>query len=1379
MAISNRQQQLFAAEDWTVAYKAYTNVDFQAYDFDTIRAALVDYVRINFPENFNDYIESSEFIAIIELLAYLSQSLAFRMDVNTRENFLETAERRDSVFKLARMLGYTPKRNTCASGLLKITAIRTSEPIKDSRGIDLNGKTIYWNDANNPQSYEQFITILNSAMSSTNRFTSPVKSGMVADIMTELYQINTASTAPVTYGFNINVNGQSKSFNVVNPDFTDNESFYERHPDPANLFNFIYRNDGKGLASRDTGFFVMFKQGSLAFSDYNYTVPVQSRTQELSVANINDTDVFLQEINLAGQVLNKWEQVSNSIGQTINFNSILKNTKNLYAVETVGNTGIRIKYPDGNFGNVPVGIYRAWYRVSDPTEYSIMPEDARNINVSIPYTANNGREYILTITAALQNKVENSSGPETLADIKTYAPEVYYTQNRMVSAQDYNVFPTSQSTNIKKIKAINRTHAGHSRYIDINDPTGSFHNVDVYAKDAYLYVEDKSTAELITVNTNTTPLDVVTSIIPGYLKSQRLNNFVYHAMRQAYLDNNINTFRVDVIAGVSPTNIKWKTLPINTSGKTGYVTEQYSSGTSVENILVTNTVNHRVFRENNFVKWVNPVNSEEYKWTRIINIDNNGLLGTGYSTGIGSWTLSEEVTHDWIATEVIVSLRKLFNTSEANDVIDEIENRRTFALRYDAKLDAWAVIPSSEIDRNNPFGVTQNLSNLQDPRWLLLFDYSPVSGDINSYRYNVTVRGEEYVIQSKNDLRFYNVKAVKVLDSDNKSSRDLITFTTVNSKPSTRETYEWQVNSSTGFWKNMDIATSMYLPAAYSTGIPLKTRNTKWFEVAVSWQSRFGLIPDGDLMGTSFVPNDAVIPLNTYYQSVLADGNIIINNNSGQITKFPASVVIPFDGTLPFGANVLDINGNITYKQFTISGALEYFHGGSTTYSYGTAGNTLDLTTQGRLRVLDANIANQRGNLIYTGLEQNNFFRAADGNGTYADKVLVDYLIEKEALELPIDWAISDVYSYPDGYTDSRKVAVAPLDTDNDLVPDRPLQFNEYVGSDDLVFFEYYTDFDGYTYDRPVSDLILDYRFESEYVYDPSVRTISPATHYDPVPVVNIGWLIVNDTLLEYFNAQILVNDFIGIVLYNVDTGIPYLITQNSTDETVSIIATSDYFVRSGRGQSQNTGEATEDSVIRWRHAAPNDIRIDPSISNVVEMVVLTNNYYDLVTRYVAYPRGDFPAEPTSAELSIEFAGLNEFKNASDSLVYRSAKFKRLFGTDANQEYRAKFRVVKLSNQYSDNELKTRVLRAINEYFDVDNWEFGETFYFTELSTYIHQQLGSAIGSIVIVPKNTSGTFGQLFQVKAEPNELFLNTATVQDIELISKIDSQTLRADR
>ena len=61
----------------------------------------------------------------------------------------------------------------------------------------------------------------------------------------------------------------------------------------------------------------------------------------------------------------------------------------------------------------------------------------------------------------------------------------------MVSAQDYNVFPQSQSNNVKKIKAINKTHAGLVDILISHDPLQELgRNVDTFADDAYLYVND-------------------------------------------------------------------------------------------------------------------------------------------------------------------------------------------------------------------------------------------------------------------------------------------------------------------------------------------------------------------------------------------------------------------------------------------------------------------------------------------------------------------------------------------------------------------------------------------------------------------------------------------------------------------------------------------------------------------------------------------------------------------------------------------------------------------------------------------------------------------------------------------------------------------------
>jgi hypothetical protein len=390
-------------------------------------------------------------------------------------------------------------------------------------------------------------------------------------------------------------------------------------------------------------------------------------------------------------------------------------------------------------------------------------------------------------------------------------------------------------------------------------------------------------------------------------------------------------------------------------------------------------------------------------------------------------------------------------------------------------------------------------------------------------------------------------------------------------------------------------------------------------------------------------------------------------------------------------------------------------------------------------------------------------------------------LFNKAQLDLPVEWDVVEVFKESDGYTDPRKVKVSPLDTDGDLVPDRPLQFEEFVGDSDIVLFEYFKDLDGYVYDRPIQGVVYDLRLEDDITVNHSDNWVSPARYIDRKSLTAADWILVKNLSSAQKLESTFSNNASGIVVYVVEEDKTYQLLPSSTSiaDTITLVESKDHFVRRGRGRTQNTDSPViEDAIIRWKHVAPNNVRIDPSISNVVDMLILSNTYNDKVTSWKAKPTSVFPYAPTTDELSAEFSGLNTYKSASDTLSYRSANFKLLFGDQAEDTYKAKFRVVKLTDQLSDNELKTQIINAIDEYFNVDNWEFGETFFFTELSTYIHQKLGSAIGSIVILPKNITGQFGELFQVKAEPDELFLSTATVRDIELVSRLDSQTLRVD-
>ena len=215
MAQAQRHSNLFAAEDFRTIYRSFSEINFTAYDFDTIKQSMVEYLVRNFPEEFNDFIESSEFIAIIELLAYMGQTIAFSQDLNTREKFLHTAERDESILRLAKMLKYVPKRNLPGAGLLKLYSIRTTEEIFDSNGKDISNQTLIWNDVNNADYLEQILLVLNAAFINQNSFGTPVAKGTISGVDTELYHFNNVKSVKIVYPIQANVNSVSVPFEVV------------------------------------------------------------------------------------------------------------------------------------------------------------------------------------------------------------------------------------------------------------------------------------------------------------------------------------------------------------------------------------------------------------------------------------------------------------------------------------------------------------------------------------------------------------------------------------------------------------------------------------------------------------------------------------------------------------------------------------------------------------------------------------------------------------------------------------------------------------------------------------------------------------------------------------------------------------------------------------------------------------------------------------------------------------------------------------------------------------------------------------------------------------------------------------------------------------
>jgi len=750
MSQSVRQSNLFAAEDWQAIYKSFSDVDFRQYDFDGLRTALIDYVRAHFPESYNDWIQSSEFVATIELLSYLGTSLNFRQDLNTRENFLDTAERRDSIVRLARMLSYTPKRNIALSGLFKLSGVETNEPVTDSLDRDLNNTTIFWNDPNNSDSFEQFTTVLNAVFNSSNPFGRPFKTGTIGNVPTDLYRMNNVPNVEVAYNLNIPLRGDQLPFDVVNPDFNDGEFFFERPPNPADNFHVIYRNDGEGLGSSNTGFFLMFKQGTLERQDIRFDFPTKNRTFDIDLNNINETDVYVQEINQSGDVQQQWTKVPSLVGTNVIFNSIDNALRTIFNVIPRLNDQITLKFADGNFGDVPVGIFRTWMRLSANKNITLRPEDVQNFEINIPYNGADGQEYNCRLIFSLESTVANGATAETNQQIKERAPQVFYTQNRMVNGEDYNVFPLTRGNEIQKIKSLNRTHAGHSRFIDINDPTGSSQSLLVFGDDGAIYQDDEDNR--ITVS-NTLGAATITDVnLDAFIDNQELANFYYSDYRTSYLSLDTIAFDITNHADFGGGDVFWQSQPKNLSNDTGFLNAPANSDAGVD-------VSGTFFTSGALVRFANAepiIGTTVVHWRTVNSIVGNGQPSDGTSlTDTGPIELTDLTDDDLYAIDLIPTFRTAFSASESTVIQAAITLQADFGLGYDvganSKAGGWYLISTTTAHGAAPTGSEVFVANpTLISSWLVLAQFNAVDA-----QWTFTTRGKRYIFESFEDVRFF------------------------------------------------------------------------------------------------------------------------------------------------------------------------------------------------------------------------------------------------------------------------------------------------------------------------------------------------------------------------------------------------------------------------------------------------------------------------------------------------------------------------------------------------------------------------------------------------------------------------------------------------
>jgi hypothetical protein len=548
-----------AAESWTTVYTAFSQINFSAFDYNTVKQSLLAYVQLYFPEDFNDYIESSEFVAILELFSYMAELTAYRADMNAHENFMATAQRKESVLRLANFISYTPSRNLPARGLVKITSITTTQSIFDSLGTNLANIKIVWNDSSNPNWSEQFFLIINNVLTQPFGTVLPSDRVQVGDVLLELYTLNntpltqTGTTPVLTY--TTAVQGTTLPMELV-PITLTSSGPTEKRPENNTQFTLMYGNDGLGDGSPTTGFLMYTKQGALSSVTTSFDGVTPNQTYNIPIDNINDTDIWVNNIDpntgntltvnplpssvtsiMPGYstIYGYWYQVNTAAAQNIIFST--NNNRHKYEVETDNNDQVTLVFGDGEMADIPQGTFQVWYRVSDNSSVPIPSSAVSNKTSSFTYVDDTGTTQTLSFTFSLTSSLLNGSASETQQHIQSTAPSVYATQDRMVNGQDYNTYML-QDPSILKLVAVNRTFAGDSKYIAWHDPTGTYENIKIFGNDLALYFQNivPPYGKLSIV---TTPVSAE-ELILNYLQPLLISTDFFTTLAPIYSANGLN-----------------------------------------------------------------------------------------------------------------------------------------------------------------------------------------------------------------------------------------------------------------------------------------------------------------------------------------------------------------------------------------------------------------------------------------------------------------------------------------------------------------------------------------------------------------------------------------------------------------------------------------------------------------------------------------------------------------------------------------------------------------------------------------------------------------------------------------------------------------------
>jgi hypothetical protein len=572
----------------------------------------------------------------------------------------------------------------------------------------------------------------------------------------------------------------------VNATSVGRDYVYEPSPQPDQPFNILFRNDQLGFESENTGYFFFFKQGVLQNTDFNLAERISNRTVNINVEGVNNDDRWLYQLDDIGNINREWLYVPSvytaAAEQQVELRPIFSTTSRT-------NDQITLVFGDGVFSEIPVGTFRCYTRASNGLQYIINPEEMQNVVIPISYVSRSGNLETITFNCGITQPVTNAQARESIEEIKQRAPARYYTQNRMVNGEDYNIFPFTEYSSIIKSKAVNRASIGTSRYLDLVDNTGKYSSTNIFSSDGALWEQNILPAVLFSWVNRNEIADFITNDVQPALAEATMKQFYYANFPRQI----VNTGATALSTWQQTTTLANETTGFFRNAAGTPIAVGSSSSTVFKYVQVASLIKFvapagSYFDRNNRLQSGVPTRPDE---KTSIWASPQAIVGDGYNGGTGNLNNgSGPVTiNNFVPTGAIVdSIIPVFITdlplALEQEMGDQIELNRNFGLGYNNTTGSWYIITSTNLDADAPFSLTYagNTSGANlDASWLVQFV-------VENQNYVVTFRGLAYYFGSVLQTRFFFFDDQLIYDSRTGTViKDFVNVLAMNTRPDNSE----------------------------------------------------------------------------------------------------------------------------------------------------------------------------------------------------------------------------------------------------------------------------------------------------------------------------------------------------------------------------------------------------------------------------------------------------------------------------------------------------------------------------------------------------------------------------------------------------------------